>query len=83
VAERGGLENRCASNRTQGSNPCLSAMIVCYGWLKKAANVLKLIIMVWALWEKIDLEITCHEQLTNFDVPLHSDLSPPQLHVLT
>jgi hypothetical protein len=25
VVERGGLENRCASNGTQGSNPCLSA----------------------------------------------------------
>ena len=25
VAERGGLENRCTGNRTQGSNPCLSA----------------------------------------------------------
>lgn len=27
VVERGGLENRCASNGTQGSNPCLSANI--------------------------------------------------------
>ncbi len=25
VVERGGLENRCARERTQGSNPCLSA----------------------------------------------------------
>jgi hypothetical protein len=25
VVDRGGLENRCASNSTQGSNPCLSA----------------------------------------------------------
>ena len=27
VVERGGLENRCASNGTQGSNPCLSASL--------------------------------------------------------
>jgi hypothetical protein len=26
VVERGGLENRCASDGTQGSNPCLSAI---------------------------------------------------------
>ena len=26
VVERGGLENRCARKRTQGSNPCLSAI---------------------------------------------------------
>jgi hypothetical protein len=26
VVERGGLENRCARERTQGSNPCLSAI---------------------------------------------------------
>ncbi len=25
MVERGGLENRCALTRTQGSNPCLSA----------------------------------------------------------
>ncbi|HBM88608.1 MAG TPA: hypothetical protein DD437_08700, partial [Rhodobiaceae bacterium] len=25
--ERGGLENRCAGNSTQGSNPCLSATL--------------------------------------------------------
>ena len=25
MVEWGGLENRCASNSTQGSNPCLSA----------------------------------------------------------
>lgn len=25
VVERGGLENRCGGNSTQGSNPCLSA----------------------------------------------------------
>lgn len=25
AVERGGLENRCASNRTEGSNPSLSA----------------------------------------------------------
>ena len=28
VVERGGLENRCASNSTQGSNPCLSAIFL-------------------------------------------------------
>ena len=26
VVDRGGLENRCAFLRTQGSNPCLSAI---------------------------------------------------------
>ena len=26
MVERGGLENRCARERTQGSNPCLSAI---------------------------------------------------------
>ena len=25
MVERGGLENRCGGNSTQGSNPCLSA----------------------------------------------------------
>ncbi len=28
MVEWGGLENRCASDRTQGSNPCLSATIL-------------------------------------------------------
>ena len=28
VVERGGLENRCARKRTQGSNPCLSAILL-------------------------------------------------------
>ena len=27
VVERGGLENRCAGNRTEGSNPSLSAIV--------------------------------------------------------
>jgi hypothetical protein len=27
VVERGGLENRCAFTSTQGSNPCLSAIL--------------------------------------------------------
>ena len=27
MVERGGLENRCALTSTQGSNPCLSAII--------------------------------------------------------
>ena len=27
VVERGGLENRCARKRTEGSNPSLSAII--------------------------------------------------------
>jgi hypothetical protein len=28
VVEWGGLENRCGGNSIQGSNPCLSAIIV-------------------------------------------------------
>jgi putative endonuclease len=30
VVERGGLENRCTHSRTQGSNPCLSAVYYVY-----------------------------------------------------
>ena len=34
VVERGSLENYCAGNRTQGSNPCLSAI---YAFWKQVA----------------------------------------------
>ena len=30
MVERGGLENRCGGNPTQGSNPCLSANKLTY-----------------------------------------------------
>ena len=34
VVERGGLENRCTSNSTVGSNPTLSATIMRYDFIE-------------------------------------------------
>ena len=38
VVERGGLENRCGCKPTQGSNPCLSAII--FFWQENPSNTL-------------------------------------------
>lgn len=39
VVERGGLENRCASNGTQGSNPCLSAIFAAFKLSSRMAKL--------------------------------------------